>query len=293
MTSTTTMQTLSLLLLMAMTMMQSANAAASCPRIARIYNATKGNGDYLRLDTRGPIDRYGEISGLAFSPNQRAPSGQPVIYAFSDGGSGQRIGMWDPGNGVRLRTLQISNSTGHNWDWEAMTIGSCGNAGQSETCLYIADTGDNTARASSGRRTNRPHYPPYILKIREPLLSKYADTDFIPDSEISILTIDYLHPTSPTNYADVEAIFLDHKGWGEGGAVGDFYFVTKWDLGLQRYYQLTRLFKIPPSAWPQFGKRGHYSPYVVGHYDWKGIPDASGRWTLVTDGQVRYLFQGR
>mmetsp|Transcript_38218 Transcript_38218/g.92479 ORF Transcript_38218/g.92479 Transcript_38218/m.92479 type:complete len:761 (+) Transcript_38218:208-2490(+) len=262
------------------------DARTSCPRIGRTYNATKPNGQNLRLDTRGPIDRYGEISGLAFSPKQRAPSGEPVIYAFSDGGSGQRIGMWDPGNGVRLRTLQLSNSTGHNWDWEAMTIGSCGNGGQQDTCLYIADTGDNTARASSGRRTNRPHYPHYILKIKEPQLEDYADTDFIPDSHISKLTIDYLHPSSPTQYADVEAVFIDHKGWGEGGAIGDFYMVTKWDRGLQRYYQLTRLFKIPPSAWPKYGSQAHYSPFTVGHYDWRGIPEPSGRWTLVTDGQL-------
>ncbi|CAJ1951876.1 unnamed protein product [Cylindrotheca closterium] len=262
------------------------DARASCPRIGRIYNATRPNGQNLRLDTRGPIDRYGEISGLAFSPKQRAPSGEPVIYAFSDGGSGQRIGMWDPGNGERLRTLQLSNFTAHNWDWEAMTVGSCGNAGLQDTCLYVADTGDNTARASRGRRTNRAHFPPYILKIREPQLEDYADTDFIPDSHISVLTVDYSHPSSPTAYADVEAVFVDHKGWGEGGAVGDVYFVTKFDRGWQAYYQFTRLLKIPPSAWPPMGQKGHYSPFAVGHYDWDGVPDASGRWTLVTDGQL-------
>ncbi|KAL3929138.1 MAG: hypothetical protein SGBAC_012342, partial [Bacillariaceae sp.] len=267
---------------------QETDARASCPRIGRVYNATIANGQNLRLDTRGPLDRYGEISGLAFSPKQRAPSGEPLIYAFSDGGSGQRIGMWDPGNGVRLRTLQISNTTGHNWDWEAMTIGSCGNAAgqQQDTCLYIADTGDNTARVSRGRRTNRAHFSPYILKIKEPQLEDYADTDFIPDDQISVLTIDYLHPTSPTMYADVEAIFIDHKGWGQGGKIGDFYFVTKFERGRQAYYQYTRLFKIPPSAWPQFGAKGHYSPFTVGHYEWKGIPNADGRWTQVTGGQL-------
>jgi hypothetical protein len=260
----------------------------SCPQIGATYNATKENGQNLRLDTRDPIGRYGELSGLGFSPTQKGPSGDPVIFSFSDGGSGERLGMWDSKTGERLMTFQIHNTTTINWDWEAMTIGSCGNTGESDTCIYIADTGDNTARASGGRRTARASFIPRILKIKEPMLEDFEDTDYIPDSYISILTIDYLHSTSPTEYADVEAIFVDHTGWGEGGTIGDMYLVSKWDRNRNRYLDLTRLFKIPPSAWPDKYDVAttHFSPFAVGHYDWKGEEDASGRYTYVTDGQL-------
>lgn len=263
-------------------------ASFSCPKIGDTYNATTENGQNLRLDTRGPIGRYNEISGLAFSPTQKGPSGEPLIFSFSDGDSGERVGMWDSKTGERLRTLQIKNTTTINWDWEAMTIGSCGNTGESDTCIYVADTGDNTARISGGDRTARASFIPRILKIKEPMLEDFEDEDFIPDSDISTLTIDYLDSGSPTEYADVEAVFLDHTGWGEDGRVGDIYMVTKWDRNRDRYLDLTRLFKIPPSAWPNKydASVAHFSPVVVGHYDWKGETEPGGRYTYVTDGQL-------
>jgi hypothetical protein len=260
----------------------------SCPQIGATYNATTANGQNLRLDTRGPIGRFGELSGLGFSPTQKGPSGDPAIFSFADGDSGERLGMWDSKTGERMMTFQIRNTTTINWDWEAMTIGSCGNTGESDTCIYIGDLGDNTARVSGGDRTQRTSFIPRILKIKEPMLEDFEDTDYIPESYISILTIDYLHSTSPTEFADVEAIFVDHTGWGEGGTIGDIYLVSKWDRNRNRYLDLTRLFKIPPSAWPDKydGATAHFSPFAVGYYDWKGEEEASGRYTYVTDGQL-------
>eukprot|EP00980_Cylindrotheca_fusiformis_P008127 scaffold1727_cov133-Cylindrotheca_fusiformis.AAC.30 len=260
-------------------------SATSCPRIKDTWNATKANGDKLRMDTKDGEGRYGEISGVNFSPTQKGPSGDPAIFSFSDGGAGARIGMWDSKTGERLLTLLLNSDMTINWDWESMSIGSCGNTGRSDTCLYIADTGDNTARASGGRRTSRDGYLPRIMKIKEPKLGDFNDLDVIPDSHISVLTIDYRHSSSPTKYADMEAMFIDYTGWGEDGRIGDLYMITKW--GGRRSQTLTRLFKIPPNVWPnEYNmKVSHYSPFAVGHYDWQGYEDNAGD-TVVTDGQL-------
>lgn len=40
------------------------------------------------IDTRDPIVRFGEISGMCLSYTYMAPSGQPILYAAADGGGG-------------------------------------------------------------------------------------------------------------------------------------------------------------------------------------------------------------
>jgi len=251
-------------------------AKFTCPTLGRKYQNVDGDNNEIRLDTRDPVRRVGEISGLAFSPSQKAPSGENVIYAMGDGGALERIGIWDPLTGERLMTLQISNTTTTNQDWEAMTIGSCGNTGVEETCLYIMDAGDNTARNSNGKRSRREtlQVPYRLLKIKEPILSDYEDNGFINASEISILNFDYFHESSPTSYADCETMFLDHKGWGEDDDIGDIYLVTKWNR--QHSLGKTRLFKIPPFAWPDTydASVGHYSPPIAGNdinYMWTSV----------------------
>lgn len=94
-----------------------------------------------------------------------------------------------------------------------------------EMCIYIGDVGDNTGRSSGGKRSRRDGSEPYrILKIKEPDLQEFANNE----SYFSILPFDYMHPSSPTDYAYSEAIFLDHARWGEGGAIGDIYVIMKW-----------------------------------------------------------------
>ena len=185
-----------------------------CPRSSSTLANTSVNG----FD---PVRRYTEISGLALSPTQTAPeSDDPIMYVVNDGSDdyGGRIGVYDSGTGLRLLTLTISNQTvPSSYDWEALTIGPCGvmpassdNDDTDSSCLYIADVGDNVARNTKGRRTDRTDKDPYrILKIREPAVDQLLvsleeeDTEVaIPDSHISMLAYDYSHASSPTNFAD-------------------------------------------------------------------------------------------
>jgi hypothetical protein len=193
-----------------------------------------------------------------------------MLFGVSDGGGGERLGMFDSGTGQRLLTLEIPYDFFTNKDWESMAIGSCGSTGVSDSCLYIADTGDNTARTNSGKKTGRGSSTPYrILKIREPILQDFSATNnTIPTSYLSLLTFNYKDSSSPTDYADCEALFLDHVGWGYGARIGDLYLVTKWDQNKRK--RNNRLFKIPSSAWPATMNGSAtvlYSPKAVGNYD--------------------------
>lgn len=231
------------------------NPRPFCPSIGGTSRGT-------RLQSYDPVKSFTEISGLALSPTQNAPSNNPVLFGISDGGGGERLGMFDSWTGQRLLTLQIPSNIITNKDWESMAIGSCGTTGINEKCIYIGDIGDNTARTNSGRRTGRGSSTPYrILKIREPLLADFNDDDVIPVSYLSLLTFNYLDPSSPTDYADCEAMFMDHTGWGAGSSIGDLYLVTKW--GEDRKLDNNRLFKIPASAWPAALNGSSTTPYSV------------------------------
>jgi hypothetical protein len=175
-------------------------------------------------DPDGPDFR--EVSGLAFSPSQRY-NGEPIIFSISDGGGDARIGMFDSETGRRLRTLRVDKSFFRNADWESVTIGSCGKSGIDDTCLYVMDAGDNRARETNGNR-GRGDYR--ILKIKEPKLDDYNDNDMISKSRMSRLDYDYRHSSSPTNYADCEAMFLDHKGWGDDEDIGGEFYLTNFCL---------------------------------------------------------------
>ena len=219
------------------------------------------------LQTSDPGQRNNEISGLAFSSQYFAPSGAPILYGINDGGNGERLVIWDSGTGQRLRTLVVPGVT--NTDWEDLTIGTCGST--SGQCLYIGDIGDNQARGSSGRNSRRNANSGYqLIKLVEPNWEGYQDYSVLPSTSIQVLKIQYNHPSSPTRFADSEALFLDPTGWGADpltGAdyqAGDLYIATKWD-GTSSKRQYTRLFYIPVSAWQTPG--GVYAPATVGKYD--------------------------
>ena len=265
-----------------------------CPSIGTTSQST-------RLESSDPVKNFNEISGLALSPNQIAPSGDPVLFGVSDGGGGERLGMFDSGTGQRLLTLKIPSWIITNQDWEDMAIGSCGSTGVNDTCLYIADVGDNTARNNRGTRTNRGTIGYRILKIREPLLQDFdASNNEIPGSYLSLMAFDYFDETSPTKYADCEASFIDNVGWGEGGEIGDLYLVTKWNEAEKKDYN--RLFKIPALVWPSYmdASQTFYSPKAVGSYEsWGGLmqhtwtgADATFDGTLIALGTIEgnYLF---
>ncbi|KAL3927086.1 MAG: hypothetical protein SGBAC_013224 [Bacillariaceae sp.] len=239
----------------------------TCPVVNNIEHTTA-----LQIsDPFNPLDDWNEISGTAISPTQVGPSGYPVIFGHNDGPSNLKtFAAWDSGTGKRLKTINLVASDASlplfHQDWEDMTIGKCG-PDSDESCIYLADTGDNKAQGS-GQKTQRSSNRPYtIYKIREPILSNIFDNDVLSvEEDVSILQFDYSHATSPTAYANCEAVFVDHAGWGRDGAVGDIYLVTKWNV--ERSKRLNRLFKIPAAAWPQgFGKVATYSPYTVGEYE--------------------------
>ncbi|CAJ1947405.1 unnamed protein product [Cylindrotheca closterium] len=230
-----------------------------CPVVQNAYTTARLESN----DPNGPD--FKEVSGIAFSPTQKV-NGNPIFYAVSDGGGDARIGIFDSGNGRRLRTLRLDKGFFPNRDWESLTIGSCGKSGVNDSCLYVMDAGDNKARQTGGRE-GRNNYQ--ILKIKEPRINEYRDNDQIPRSRTSRLQFDYRHSSSPTNNADCEAMFLDHTGWGGGAEIGDIYLATKWDKGNER--SKNRLFRIPASVWaPNFnGSTRQHSVRSIGitNYD--------------------------
>jgi len=240
---------------------------------------------------------FHEISGLAISPGQVGPSGEPVFFAAADGPR-ERIGLFDSGTGRRLLSLRLPGGVHTGFDWESLAIGPCGKQGtgdddgDDDVCVYVADVGDNVSRNTRGRRSKRDGGSYWLYKIREPMLEDYDDNDRIRSSHVWVLPYDYLHDSSPTDFADCEAVFVDHVGWGEDGARGDVYVLTKWNSEEKGN---ARLFKIPASAWSiDTGDNTAplYSPAAVGDYDNDGIGGGSltrASWTradMALDGTI-------
>ena len=239
-----------------------------CPMVKEIDFTTE-----IEIADPTVAREWNEVSGLAVSPTQIAPSGAPVMWGHNDGRDqaqyGTNFAAWDPVTGERLMTFilpynETSDPPMVNQDWEDMTIGSCGNTEEEmgETCIYLADLGDNYA-SDTINTSIRPSDRPYrIYKIKEPMLEVYARTSAksiaYPATTVTALEIDYLDSSSPARTGNSEGVFLDHSGWGRGGAIGDIYIVTKSrDFG--------RLYKVPANVWPKNGQTdSKYSPKVVG-----------------------------
>jgi hypothetical protein len=264
-----------LLVLQSLTTTPAANALArnlsptsslslSCPKIG---GSSKGT---IRLQSEDPNGTFGfwGVSAIAVSPFQQGPSGEPILFVANDLGAGSkenRLGIFDSGTGIRLRTLRFPPSIPPGHDFESMTIGSCGNSianmtynatytdiASPLTCLYLGDMGDNLARKSSGYLSHRdPTSPARIFKILEPIWLDFQDNDEMPENYFEILNLDYLHPSSPVAYADSEALFMDHSN------PGDLYFITKWDGKDQG---LTRFYWIPADAWVRVNGTSLFSP---------------------------------
>jgi len=226
------------------------NQGMVCPHIRSVESKTS-------VDT----SRNNEISGLAISPTQVSDNGSPIFFAASDYGNGPKFGVYDSGTGKRLLMLRIKGQK--NEDWESMTIGPCGD-GSSKTCIYIADTGSNNRDEGDG-------LPYRIIKILEPIWTEHSNGDVI-EAEDHLL-FDYKDKSSPMPYADCEAVFVDHKGWGDGNAPGDIYLATKWG-GSSAAKKYNRLFKIPARAWDKARDFVH-SPKAVGEYSSDGSSDFS------------------
>jgi hypothetical protein len=243
----------------------SSSVSSSCPHIG---SSSKGS---IHLESEDPNGTFGfwGVSAIAVSPHQQGPSGEPILFAVNDRGAGSwenRLGIFDSGTGRRLQTLRFPSIIPTGYDFESMTIGSCGNFNVNMTddttssmnttspltCLYLGDMGDNLARKSSGYLSHRePASPVRIFKILEPIWLDFQDNDEIPEHYFEILNMDYLHPSSPVAFADSEALFMDHSN------PGDLYFITKWD---SRDKSLTRFHSVPANAWMRENATSVFSP---------------------------------
>ncbi len=142
-----------------------------------------------------------EASGAAWSI-----ANPGLIWTVADGGNPARLYGIDTTGALR-RTIVVPVP---NVDWEEVTVGDCGN----ETCVYIADTGDNT-----GRRERV-----VIHRFREPGAGITA-----------ISSVESLAFRYPTGREDVEAMAV------LGG--GDILLVSKGRSGR------IDLFRLPAAAW--------------------------------------------
>jgi len=215
-----------------------ASDVVMCPGFeSRDYSVTIDNWD----------EGFGEISGLAVSPTQVSEEGNPIAFVINDSGDDPRLGVFDSVTGDHLQTLWIEGGEVVNIDWESMAVGPCSDF-PDDSCLYIADTGDNWARGTEGEDSYRDGDPYRMYRIREPIWEELDDGDSIEVD--AVLEFDYKSESQyiKPEYADSEGFFVDPVGWGDDDASpGDLYVVTKWDEGLAEMYN--RVFYIPVSAW--------------------------------------------
>ncbi len=85
---------------------------------------------------RVEVDKLDEASGLAASAVHAG-----VLYAVNDSGNAPKIFAFDL-QGRALHTWRVGGVV--NEDWEDLAVAPCA-PGETASCLYIADTGDNAA----------------------------------------------------------------------------------------------------------------------------------------------------
>jgi hypothetical protein len=164
-----------------------------------------------------------EASGIAVS--RRVPgrlwalndSGQPVVFALDSRGA---------------VTGQVGLTGADVQDWEAIAVGPCGK----QSCIYIADIGDNNAGRS--RVT--------IYRLPEPEAASGT-----------VAVADVFHATYPDGSHDAEALLVAADGRvhivtkGETGAIGIYRFPAELKSG-----STTRLERVgTPSAKPEAASR--------------------------------------
>jgi hypothetical protein len=147
--------------------------------------------------------RLDEASGVAVS--RRHPG---LLWTHNDGP--RPLLYATDSSGAALGTIQIRAELD---DWEDIALGPCGR----ESCLYLADTGDNRERRSSVR----------LFRIREP---SPADVRRGGSAAVEVVRVRY-----PDGPHDVEAMWVDPNG--------DAQLVTKGRGGEARQY------RVPAAAW--------------------------------------------
>lgn len=207
-----------------------------CPR-----NRTYPTRKYKIQEYTGPVqvsgveDDLSEISGKVFT-TLTDTSGSRYAYVASDK------------NQFSLKVIKFDNVTGvattnavyklnipySNSDWEEVARGPCSNegAGAFETCIYIANIGNNNRGGGYVQRKEVE-----IYKFREPAFTGIGSTPVNRDIKPAIITYNYKKffqagDVSGVERFDAEAMFVDWTGTGlQGSGIGtgmaDIYVVLK------------------------------------------------------------------
>ncbi|HWB42728.1 MAG TPA: hypothetical protein VG500_15810 [Gemmatimonadales bacterium] len=195
----------------------------------------------------------GESSGVAAS--RRQPG---VLWTLNDSGHDPWLFATDT-LGRDLGAFVVSEA--ENRDWEAVTIGPCGDGGD---CLYIADTGDNGQNRRSAT----------VYRVPEPA---------IPARSPQTRRAEALELRYPNGRWDVEAVYVD--------STGALYLITK-GRGTPPI-----LYRVGPESWKE---RGTVTAEEVGRLPIDSgslgnrVTDAalspSGRWVAVRTYLAIYRF---
>ncbi len=169
---------------------------------------------HVRMSGAFQRPRLRESSGVAAS---RAHPG--LLWTHNDSGDGPFIYATDTA-GANLGMLRVAGAEAV--DWEDIALGPCPDS--NESCLYLADTGDN----------NEVRATVTVYAVREP-----APPEGPADTTRQTPTARALQITYPGGPADVEAIYVT--------ADGAVHLVTK---GRSRG---VRLFRVAPLAWKEHG----------------------------------------
>ncbi|HRP07465.1 MAG TPA: hypothetical protein PLL69_03165 [Gemmatimonadales bacterium] len=181
-----------------------------------------------------PVDsRLAEASGAALSA-----ANPGVIWTIGDSGNPPDLLAIDSSGALLARAALVGVT---NTDWEAVSVGPCGG----QTCVYIADTGDNAERR------------------REVSIHRFPEPRLGGDSRLTIRNPETLHFSYAGGRHDVEAMGVLPDG--------TVLLVTKGRSGGILAYQL------PPGTW----RRG--SSPVATRVDSLPIPADLSTGRVVTD----------
>lgn len=201
-----------------------------------------------------------EASGL-----QASSKNPGVLYVMNDGPKKPVLHMVDR-SGKLLGSLLMDGLSEMSWephsahrlgDWESVALGPCA-VGSSESCIYIADIGNNCARTDESCPYMRTDNIYSLIRLPEPSL---AELDAV-NRTISVTSrrLSFKYPDGPH---DAETLIM--------APTGKAYVITK-DPNTSSLYEL-------PAAWPDMADSNSALPNAT---KLASLEALSGE--LVTDG---------
>ena len=161
-----------------------------------------------------------EISGLVVSR-----SNSNYFWGHTDSGGKAELYLIDH-NGNLVQTFAIHGISNH--DWEDIAIGPCAPY-ESQNCIYVGDTGDNTFNRNSKR----------IHAIEEPVLTDDLIQDKSPKPLQVLKTWILQYPA--TESTEARFINPDCESLMVRPVSGEVYIISKQsNVGEQTLYQMTR-----------------------------------------------------